>query len=125
MARPNPCIHPLAFEHDVAANGPPTASCGLLLISEGFSDCASSDADEDGVGAQVVGEGDQPDGQCPAATSRPRRVIDRERCAQDVPGLGGEEIPRDLQVACGIAHAQTPKVDDGAEPAPFDQQVKR
>jgi hypothetical protein len=31
--------------------------------------------------------------------------------------LGGEEIPRDLQVACGIAHAQTPKVDDGAEPA--------
>jgi hypothetical protein len=38
--------------------------------------------------------------------------------------LGGEEIPRDDQVACGIAHAQTPEVDDGAEPALLDQQVK-
>ncbi len=77
------------------------------------------------VGALVVGEGDQPDGQCPAATSRPRRVIDRERCAEDVPGFGREKIPRDDQVACGIPHAQTPEVDDSAEPVPFDQQVKR
>jgi len=121
MARPNPGIHPLASEHDVAANGPPTASCCVLLIREGFSDGASSDGGYDGVGALVVGEGDQPDGECPAATSRPGRVIDRERCAEDVPGLGGEEIPRDLQVACWIAHAQTPEVDDGAEPTLLDQ----
>src|SRR6266699_1337523 len=101
----------------------PASSCGVLLISEGFIDGASSDAGEDGVGALVVGEGDQPDGQRPAATSRPRRVIDRERCAEDVPGLGGEEIPRDLQVAGRIAHAQTPEVDDGADPAIDEQQV--
>ena len=115
----------LASEHDVAASVPPTASCGVLVISEDFIDCASSDASEDGVGALVVGESDQPDGQCPAATSRPRRVIDRERCVEDVPGFGGEEIPCDLQVACGIAYAQTPEVDDGAEPAPLDEQVPR
>ena len=58
-----------------------SVSWGVLVIGEDFSDCASSDAGEDGVGALVVEEGDQPDGQCPAATSRPRRVIDRERCA--------------------------------------------
>ena len=125
MARPSPGIHPLPSGHDGAANGRPTASCGVLMISEGFINGMSGYSGEYGVGALVVGEGDQPDGQGPAATSRPRRVIDREPCAQDVPGLGGEEIPRDLQVACGIAHAQTPEVDDGAEPAPFDQQVKR
>jgi hypothetical protein len=102
-----------------------SVSRGVLVIGEDFSDCASSDAGEDGVGALVVGEGDQPDGQCPAATSRPRRVIDRERCAEGVPGLSREEIPRDDQVACGITHAQTPKVDDGADPALLDQQVKR
>lgn len=95
------------------------------MISEDFIDCASRDAGEDGVGALEIGEGDQPDGQCPAATSRPRRVIDRERCAEDIPGFVGEEIPGDYQVACGIAHAQTPEVNDGADPAPFDQQVKR
>jgi len=32
------------------------------MISEGFIDCASRDAGEYGVGALVVGEGDQPDG---------------------------------------------------------------
>lgn len=105
------------------ASVPSTASRGVLKISEGFIDCASRDAGEDGVGALVVRQGDQPDGQCLAATARPRRVIDWERCAEDVPGLGGEEIPRDDQVARGIAHAQTPEVDDGADPAPFDQQV--
>ena len=43
MARPNPGIHPLASERDVAESIPPTASCGVLLISEGFIDGASSD----------------------------------------------------------------------------------
>jgi hypothetical protein len=49
----------------------------------------------------------------------------RQHCAEDVPGLSREEIPRDLQVAGGITHTQTPEVDDGAEPTPLDQQVKR
>src|SRR5260370_39461992 len=97
-----------------------SVSWGVLVIGEDFIDGASSNVGEDGVGALVVGEGDPPDGQCPAATSRPRRVIDRERCAEDVPGLGGMEIPPDLQVARGIAQAQPPEVDDGAEPALLD-----
>ena len=97
----------------------------MLVIGEDFINCSSSYAGEDGVGALVVGQGNQPDGQRPAATSRPRRVIGWECCVQDVPGLGGEEILRDLQVACWITHAQTPEVDDGAEPPPIDQQVQR
>jgi len=73
----------------------------------------------------VIRQGDQPDGQGPATPTRPRRLIDRERCTEDVPALGGEEIPRNDQVACWIAHAQTPEVDDGADLTAFDQQVKR
>ncbi len=102
----------------------PIASCGRLVIGEDFIDGASSNVGEDGVGALVVGQGDQPDGQGPAATSRPRRVIDRQRGAEDVPRLGGEEIPRDDQVAGWIAHPQTSEVDDGAEPTLLDQQVQ-
>ena len=36
-----------------------------------------------------------------------------------------EEGPGDRQVAGGIADAEDAEVDDGAEPTPFDQQVKR
>src|SRR6266487_2508447 len=90
-----------------------SVSWGVLVIGEDFIYGASSDVGEDGIGALIVGQGDQPDGQGPAATARPGRIIDRERCAEDGTGLGGEERPRDLQVACGIAHAQTPEVDDG------------
>jgi hypothetical protein len=32
------------------------------MISEGFIDCVSSDAGEDGVGVLVVGQGNQPYG---------------------------------------------------------------
>ena len=34
--------------------------------------------------------------------------------AEHVPAFAGKERPRYHRVACGIAHAQTPEVDDGA-----------
>ena len=52
-------------------------SCAVFVSGEGFIDRVSGDAGEYRVGALVVGERDQPEGQRPAATSRPGRVIDR------------------------------------------------
>ena len=77
MARPNLGIHPATSGDNVAASGRPTALCDVLTISEGLIYCAAVYSGEYGVGALVIGQGDQPDGQCPAATSSPRRVIDR------------------------------------------------
>ena len=100
-----------------------SVSWNVLVTGEDFGDHMAGGGCEHRVGVLVVREGDEPDGECPAATSRPRRVIDLQRCAEDVPRLGGEEIPRDDQVACGIAHTQTPEVNDSTDPAPLDQQV--
>ena len=92
-----------------------SVSWGVLVIGEDFIDGAFPDAGEDGVGVLVVGEGNQSDGQCPAATSRPRCIINQQCCTEDVPAFGGEEIPRDDQVASGIAHAQTPEVNESIQ----------
>src|SRR5687768_9666303 len=61
--------------------------------------------------------------QCPTTTSRPGRVIEGKRSAERLPAFLLEERPRDRQIACGIAHARRPKVDNGAQPTPLDQQV--
>ena len=57
------------------------------------------------------------------STSRPGRIIDPQRLTEHLPALAREEAPCDHQVAGGIAHAQAPEVDHGAQAAPFDQQV--
>jgi hypothetical protein len=85
-------------------------------MGKDFMDHAPGVADAYGVGVQVVRDEDQRDGQCPAATSRPSRVIDVRRCTEHVAAVAGEEVPRDDQVTSGITHAQTTEVDDGAPP---------
>jgi hypothetical protein len=52
-------------------------SVSTVVIGENFIDGVSGDAGEYRVGALVIGEADQPEGQCPAAPSGPGRVIDR------------------------------------------------
>lgn len=54
----------------------------------------------------VVRELDERDGKRPAATACPCRVIDPQGSAKEVSRVGWEKIPRDDQVAGGIAHAQ-------------------
>ena len=86
---PKPCIPSRSW---FAAGGSPFPcfphSSLLLLIRQRLLDGASSDASEDGVGALVVGQGDQPDREGPAATSRPRCVINPERGTEDGSALG-------------------------------------
>jgi len=56
-----------------------SVSWGVLVIGEDFGDHMAGGGCEHRVGVQVVGEGDEPDGECPAPTSRPRRVIYLQR----------------------------------------------
>ena len=75
------------------------------------------------VGGLVVGEREQCGGQRPASSTCPGVVIDRQRVSEEAAGVGGEQVPRDDQVASGIAHAETPKVDNRAEPTFEGKQV--
>src|SRR4030095_5001923 len=93
------------------------------LVSQDCIDSAPSVANTDRVRVHVVGDEDQRPGQGPAATPRPRRVIDRERSAERLSALAGEQRPRDHQVAGGIAYPQPAEVDEGAEPALDSQQT--
>jgi hypothetical protein len=68
---------------------------------------------EHSVGALVIGELDERNGEHPAAPSHPGGVIDAQGGAEDVPRFFRQEVPRDDQVAGRIAHAETPEVDDG------------
>lgn len=58
-------------------SGSSSVSCAALVIGEDLLDLVSRYIGELRVGLFVVGEGDQPDGQRPAATSCPSGVIDR------------------------------------------------
>ena len=78
-------------------------------MGEDFSDGVSSNTGKYRIGVPVVGQGDQSNGQDPTATSLPRRVIDRQSRAEDVPCWGGEKIPCNDQVTGRIAHAHPPK----------------
>src|SRR4029453_7677424 len=69
-----------------------------------------------GVRVLVVGKLDQRNGQGPAATAGPRRVVYLEGGAEDVSDVAGEEIPGDGQVTGRIADPHTRPVNDGAEP---------
>ena len=60
----------------VVRERPLVVSCGGLVIGEDFTDRVPGIPDECRVGVQVVGQLDQRDGQCPAATSRPGLFID-------------------------------------------------
>lgn len=93
------------------------------MIDENFGDHSVGGGCEHRVGALVVGEGDQPNRQGPAAPSRPGRIINRQRCAEDLSGVQREQTPRHDQVAGWITHAQPLEVDDGTDPAPLDQQI--
>lgn len=87
---------------------------GASVIGEDFLDLVSSHSDDDGVGVQVVRQGDESCRQSPGATSRPARVIDRKRRAKCFATFAGEERPRGHEVAYRIAHTETAEVDDGA-----------
>ena len=71
----------------------------------------------------VIGKCNQTLPQHPTAAPRPGRVVWPKDRAEHLPAFPSKEGPRDRQVARRIAHARGPEVDDGAQPAPLDQQV--
>lgn len=61
---------------EVAAHpAPPVLSGSGLLIGEDLSNCVAGLGDDDRVGIEIIGQRDQRDRQCPAATARPCRII--------------------------------------------------
>ncbi|WP_230203294.1 hypothetical protein [Parafrankia discariae] len=82
-------------------------------VGEGLVDGAPGDAGEGGVAVLVVGQGDESEGQRPAAASCPGRVIGSDRVSERFAVFGGQQGPGGHRVAGRISHAQAAEVDDG------------
>ncbi len=93
-----------------------------LAVCEDFLNRVQSVGGEFRVGISVVWDVAYA-GQRPAASSRPRCVIDRERGAEHDAALASEERPRGHEVECGIAHVHTAEVDHSAQTASGDQNI--
>ena len=93
------------------------------VLREHISDDASCCGRAAGIVLNGLDESDHRLPQRPPASASPGGIINRKPTTEGLPGAARKVCPCNRYIAGGIAYAQAPEIDHGAQAATVDQKV--